>query len=202
MWRKWVAFLFLTGVAGVLMKVFWITEVKFLLPTPVPENYREVYTTDFVFLGDTARMALERPVFYHFFTTSCSCSRFNLRHFNELKRKYGDRLDFVVVLPSDDDIDKARPYFEGETHIVRDEHQQYAIATGVYSTPQAVIIDTDHHLYFRGNYNKARYCTDPQSNFAQMAIDSLLRDAQSPDFGPLATIAYGCGIEFFPGLNE
>ena len=34
-----------------------------------------------------------------------------------------------------------------------------AKACGVYSTPQAVLIDNNQNLYYRGNYNRSRYCT-------------------------------------------
>lgn len=191
-----MAGLFLTGVICALVAMFWWTEVQYLLPTPVPEGYKEVYINQKVYPGDSTSRDLDKPVFYHFFTTNCPCSRFNLTHFNSLKRQYGDSLDFVVVIPAEDDISKARPYFEGETRIIKDVNQEFAIALGVYSTPQAVIINTNHELYFRGNYNKARYCTDPMSNFAQMALDSLQTRVKPPEFGPLASIAYGCGIDY------
>ena len=71
-----------------------------------------------------------------------------------------------------------------------------SIATlcGVYSTPQAVLINQDKTLYYRGNYNKSRYCTDKKSNYAQMAIDSLLGQKQNPIFNQNALIAYGCTL--------
>ncbi|MEQ8471314.1 MAG: hypothetical protein RIC35_09010 [Marinoscillum sp.] len=196
MLRKLTAAVFVFAVFLTIIGVFWYTEVQYLLPTPVPEGYQEVYINEKVFVGDTESARLDKPVFYHFFTTKCPCSRFNLTHFNSLKRNYADSIDFIVVIPEEDDISKARPYFEGETRIIRDVNQQFAIASGVYTTPQAVIIDRDRSLYFRGNYNKARYCTDPLSNFAQMALDSLHHDVPPPEFGHLASIAYGCGIDY------
>lgn len=196
MLRKLLATAFVLMVLCTIVGLFWWTEIQYLLPTPKPEGYEEVYVDDRVYVGDSVKGTLDKPIFYHFFTTNCPCSRFNLDHFNSLKRHFSDRVDFVVVIPEGDDISRARPYFEGETKIIRDVNQQFAIASGVYSTPQAVIIDTDRTLYFRGNYNKARYCTDPLSNFAQMALDSLHSQAPPPEFGPHSSIAYGCGIEY------
>lgn len=196
MLRKFIAAAFVIAVLLTIGAMFWWTEVQYLLPTPVPEGYQEVYVNEKVYPEDSPGEQLERPVFYHFFTTNCPCSRFNLTHFNSLRRHYGDSVDFVVVIPAEDDLSKARPYFEGETRIIRDVNQEFAVALGVYSTPQAVLINTNHQLYFRGNYNKARYCTDPLSNFAQMALDSLHAGVQPPKFGPLASIAYGCGIDY------
>ena len=196
MLRKIAAGVFIASVLGAIGAMFWWTEIQYLLPTPIPEGYREVYINQKVYPGDSTTTELSKPVFYHFFTTNCPCSRFNLTHFNSLRRHYGDSLEFVVVIPAEDDISKARPYFEGETKIIRDVNQEFAVSLGVYSTPQAVIINTNHQLYFRGNYNKARYCTDPLSNFAQMALDSLTSGVAPPEFGPQASIAYGCGIDY------
>lgn len=192
--RVFFAGCFLLFVLGALGAIFWHLELKYTQPTPVPENYKEVYVNDLVYIDDTLNAPLNKPVFYHFFSPECPCSRFNLKHFNLLKKLYGSSVDFYVVIPEEDDIAAAREYFEGETRIIRDVNQKFAIMSGVYSTPQAVIIGTDHRLYFRGNYNKARYCTDPLSNFAQMAVDSLMSHAPAPNFGPLSYIAYGCGI--------
>jgi len=194
--RKILAGILLASVAVVIGILYWQTEIQYLLPTPVPKGYQEVFIDEKIYVTEEAQDSLEKPVFYHFFSTSCSCSRFNLDHFNYLKRQFGDDLEFVIVLPQEDDLNKARPYFDGETKIIQDLNSEFAVATGVYSTPQAVIINKDRSLYFRGNYNKARYCTDPTSNFAQMALDSLMEGVRPPDFGPLSTIAYGCGIEY------
>lgn len=195
MLRKLIATIFLLLVAATICVLFWQMELVYTSPTQKPADYREIYVNDLVYLDDTLSSALSKPVFYHFFTTTCPCSRFNLEHFNQLKNQYTDVVDFYVVIPSEDDISEARRYFEGETKIIRDTNKEFALRSGVYSTPQAVIISTDHKLYFRGNYNKARYCTDPFSNFAQMAIDSIRMQAPPPDFGPLASVAYGCGID-------
>lgn len=186
---------FLIVVIVLIGSIFWQTELKYTRPTPVPKGYQEVYVNDLVYIHDSLKAPLEKPVFYHFFTTNCPCSRFNLTHFNFLKSTYGSDMDFYVVIPDEDEIDKARPYFEGITQIIRDVDKKFAVRSGVYSTPQAVIIDINHRLYFRGNYNKARYCIDPSGNFAQMAIDSIRSGADPPVFGPLSYIAYGCGVE-------
>jgi hypothetical protein len=45
---------------------------------------------------------------------------------------------------------------------------------GVYSTPQAVILDLAHTLRFRGNYNNSRYCDDQETEYARIAFETLL----------------------------
>ncbi|MBS1565196.1 MAG: AhpC/TSA family protein, partial [Bacteroidetes bacterium] len=56
------------------------------------------------------------------------------------------------------------------------------------------ILDEDRRLYYRGNYYRSRYCTDKKSNFAQLALDSLLGHRQNPVFDRLALKAYGCQL--------
>lgn len=175
--------------------LFWHQEVQYVLPTPAPEGYQIVLVDTRISIGDTLSEQLEKPVFYHFFHTDCPCSRFNLDHFNDLKNKYSKYLNFHVVVEEGSDLSEASKFFRGKVNLIEDRNKAYANKCGVYSTPQAVIIDKNRKLYFRGNYNKARYCVDPASNFAQMAIDSLLFGRPAPVFGPLATVAYGCSIE-------
>lgn len=175
--------------------LFWVQEVQYSLPTPIPEDFELVLVDTRIEIGDTISERLKRPAFYHFFQADCPCSRFNLDHFNDLKDEYAKYIDFYVVVEEGSDLSEAQKYFRGQTRLLEDKNKAYANKCGVYSTPQAVIIDTDRKLYFRGNYNRARYCIDPASNFAQMAVDSLILGRSAPSFGPLATIAYGCGIE-------
>jgi hypothetical protein len=105
----------------------------------------------------------------------------------------------VVVLAKDKNYTKEdiRDRFELNIPILFDP--SVATACGVYSTPQAVLIGIDHKLYYRGNYNKSRYCLDKNSNYAQMAIDSLLNKCTNPVFSELATKSYGCQL---PGCSK
>ena len=40
----------------------------------------------------------DKPVFIHFFNPDCPCSRFNVPHVSGLIRKYGDKIDFKIVV--------------------------------------------------------------------------------------------------------
>jgi hypothetical protein len=77
---------------------------------------------------------------------------------------------------------------------VTDAHQKIAEACGVYSTPQAVIIDRDNKLFYRGNYNASRYCTSKATNFAELSLIALLNKRPAPVFSIAATQAYGCEL--------
>jgi hypothetical protein len=187
----------LTMVFSAIVSIFWYQELQYLLPTPVPENYR-VILPDAVINFDKETLLTQqhtRPKLLHFFNPHCPCSRFNLTHFHALKRKYHDQVDFYAVVTGQQKIAPAKKLLEEGIVIVVDEGEKLAKACGVYSTPQAAVIKTDNKLYFRGNYNRSRYCVDQNSNFVQMALDSLVAQKMSPDFGVLATQSYGCSLD-------
>jgi hypothetical protein len=74
---------------------------------------------------------------------------------------------------------------------VVDRRGAIAAEAGVYSTPQAVLVDERGRLAYRGNYNVSRYCVDPRTEFARLAIESLLakQSVTVPE-----TEAYGCEL--------
>jgi len=174
--------------------LFWKNEFKYNLPTPIPNNYHDIAMGSKIDLGKCCVMD-NKPVFVHFFNPDCPCSRFNVPHVTGLIKKYGDRIHFkIVVLNKQKNftIEEIQKKFDAPVPVYFDEAM--AAKCGVISTPQAVLIDASHHLYYRGNYNKTRYCTDAASNYAQMAIDSLLTKSDSPTFEALALRAYGCSL--------
>jgi thiol-disulfide isomerase/thioredoxin len=186
----WLMLLF-----ALILGVFWQQEWKYSLPTPVPSNYNPVKPGEYVALSDKLFTTLNKPVFIHFFNPDCPCSRFNAPQFNSLVKKYGSQITFAVVV-----INKGKDYTAAQ---IRDKFNfnvpvlsdtSIASLCGVYSTPQAVLLDGEHKLYYRGNYNRSRYCTEVSSNYAQIAIDSLLNNSPKPQFGHFALTAYGCQV--------
>ena len=177
--------------------LFWYNEWLYSLPTPVPASYKFVKTSEHIVIVSKLKTDPRKPVFLHFFNPDCPCSRFNLPHFRELVKKYGDRVTFVavpmVMLGHDYTDEEIREKIDLDIPVWR--QPGIAESVGVYSTPQAVVINTSNDLYYRGNYNKSRYCTDKRSNYAEQAIVSLLNNSPTPDFGPMALRAYGCTIE-------
>jgi len=185
----WISLLFCA-----ISFLFWQNELKYTLPTPVPKNYHEVAMGSTIDLGK-CWLTNNKPVFIHFFNPECPCSRFNIPHVSGLIKKYGNRINFkIVVLNQQNDFSIAaiQKKFDCDVPVYFDERM--AIKCGVFSTPQAVIMDGSQRLYYRGNYNKSRYCTNADTNYAQMAIDSLLQQSQSPSFDVLALRAYGCSL--------
>lgn len=184
----------LTIVVGVL---FWYNEWLYSLPTPVPPSYKLVSANTHIGIIEKLNADPGKPVFLHFFNPDCPCSRFNLPHFRELVKKYSGQVTFVAVpmvftrynYTDEEILDKLK------VNIPVWRQQGVAEAVGVYSTPQAVLITNNNDLFYRGNYNKSRYCTDKRSNYAEIAIETLLNGSATPDFGPMALKAYGCTIE-------
>jgi thiol-disulfide isomerase/thioredoxin len=184
----------LSGIAG----LFWHNEWKYTLPTPVPQHLHTVNAGEKVNISDKVRSENGKPLFIHFFNPDCPCSRFNIPHFNSLVKKYGNKISFMVVLINPNgkkyNAENIRDKYDLTVPILSD--QSIADSCGVYSTPQAVILDAGHKLYYRGNYNRSRYCTDTKSNYAQMAIDSLLNNDLNPTFNQYALKAYGCQLPY------
>jgi len=193
--RKWVVLFCLAGIFSCIVVLFWYKEWMYNLPTPVPANYLSVARGQHIDLAGKLPVEENKPVFLHFFNPDCPCSRFNVQEFKSLVKEYGNKISFaVVVMTKDKDytVEHIREKFGLVIPVVMDT--SLAVTCGVYSTPQAVLLDNHHLLYYRGNYNKSRYCTDKKSNYAQIAIDSLLASVQQPVFNQFALKAYGCSL--------
>jgi hypothetical protein len=198
--RKWMVIAWLVILFSGISLLFWHNEYVYSLPTPVPVNYHAVPVGEFIDLDGKLKLVENKPIFIHFFNPKCPCSRFNIPHVKSLVKQYGNRISFVIVVISKDSsytIKEIQNKFDLKIPVLFD--QSIAVSCGVYSTPQAVILDTHHKLYYRGNYNKSRYCTDKNSNYAQIALDSLLKNNSIQLFSELATKAYGCQL---PACNK
>lgn len=187
--------LILSLILSTIVALFWYQEVQYLLPTPVPENYRVVSPDEVIHFDKTLiPQQHSKPVLLHFFGPACPCSKFNLKHFLSLHRKYRDRIDFYAVVTDKSKVEAAKEMIGEGITILVDKKEKLAEACGVYSTPQAALLQSNNKLYFRGNYNRSRFCTDKNSNFIQMAMDSLIAKKIPPRFSELATQSYGCSI--------
>ncbi len=184
--------LFLALIAGSIGFIFWNEEMKYALPTPVPRDYKLVEVGTPI---DLPRFNLPNTALYlHFYNPECPCSRFNAQHIRQLIRSHGDSVAAYVIVPTSNDIEAAQKEF-GEAMAIRtDANGVLSNACGVYSTPQAVVIDTSGKLFYRGNYNRARYCTASATNYAELALLSLINGADPPVFDLLATQSYGCSL--------
>lgn len=177
--------------------VFWQQELKYLKPTPVPAGYLPVETNQTINLSGFRIQAADTPLLLHFFNPECPCSRFGAEHFASLAKAYGDQVAFYMVLQQASDSTSARKLmatYQLNLPLIIDAEEALATRCGVYATPQAVILDKDQKLYYRGNYNRSRYCTDKTSSFAQQALAAITSGQPVPPFSELATTAYGCQL--------
>ncbi len=174
--------------------IFWYNEWVYHLPTPIPKNYRPVHPGKIIVLHGQLASDHTQPLFLHFFNPDCPCSRFNITNFKSLVKRYGRQVKFVVVVMNNDRYTarQIQDKFDLDIPVLFDA--SLAAASGVYSTPQAVLLDQKHRLYYRGNYNNSRYCTDEKTNYARIAIEGLLHDHQKIIFNQLALRAYGCRL--------
>lgn len=108
----------------------------------------------------------------------------------------------MIVVPHHASVAEAKSKFGDDMNYISDTEDRIARSCGVYSTPQAAIITASGKLYYRGNYNRSRYCTSRATNFAELSLIALLNKQPSPVFDVVATQSYGCElpaneIEFF-----
>jgi hypothetical protein len=183
--------------------IFWQSAWKYTLPTPIPANYHDVTRGAFIDLPASAHGLTtgQKPLFLHFFNPDCPCSRFNMPQFKALVQRYDKQVSFAIVVMSPDRFTAAQlqSKFDLPYPIPVISDSAIAAACGVYSTPQAVILDNEGRLFYRGNYNRSRYCTNEQTGFARQALDTLLQHRFSLTLSPLAFKAYGCQL---PSCNQ
>lgn len=172
---------------------FWYQDWQYSLPTPKPAHLQQPPFGSAIQLppGLARFKQPNRPLFLHFLNSQCPCSRFNLDHVRSLTRRFGSGVDFVAVLQSrisGADLHLPMP-------VVGDQDGRLGLILGVYSTPQAVLLTQTGRLYFRGNYNISRYCMNETTEFARLALTSLVNGKMLPIFPEQAVIAYGCPLK-------
>lgn len=192
--KKIIVFSWLGVLAAGIIALFWYNELQYSLPTPVPKNHQAVAFGQQIKLDDKLTFRNKKPVFLHFFNPDCPCSRFNIKHFKELVKQYGNQVNFAVVLLTDKYYTpkEVQRKFNLTVPVVVDPAM--AVKCGVYSTPQAAIINTDQKLYYRGNYNQSRYCTNENTEYAKIALNGMLQHNTHLVFNQFALKAYGCRL--------
>lgn len=186
--RLFLAWGCLLGLATIAGAAFWLSDLRYSLPTPRPAGLQQPA------LG-TMAMPARQVTLIHFFNPDCPCSRFNLDHVRQLAQDFRGRVKVVALLQTKDPqavakFGAAEPLFECRADLGGKE----AGRLGVYSTPQAVVLDAEGKIFYRGNYNVSRYCTTRKTEFARLALEAALTDRPLPTMPKEATIAYGCAL--------
>jgi len=180
---------------GGICALFWYQEVQYFLPTEVPVDFKYVAVgakvdLDFVPENDKATLL-------HFYNPNCPCSKFNFSNFESIQHQYQAELNtFLIVQDTEEGLSNRfkKVLEELDITVIVDNQKQYAKSCGVYATPQIALLNDNKELYYKGNYNQSRYCTNPETNFARIAVEELLNNSLTPQFGSIATKAYGCDL--------
>lgn len=180
---------------GCMGFLFWHQEMKYVLPTPIPVGYAPKLAEETILLPSGYNFPSDQSLYFHFFNTDCPCSRFNLKHFQSLKKQFETHVKIYAVIPAYADFEYAKEMIDDTSVIlIQDKDDLLARACGVYATPQAVVIDNQRKLFYRGNYNRTRYCTLKESNYAEIALTALVKGEAPPVFNAFATQSYGCEL--------
>ena len=211
-WRILVVAAVFVSCLGLVAVVFWREDLRYTLPTPRPTDLREIALGTEVpaarWLAEAgiSRQLVARPTLLHFFNPGCSCSRFNLEHLGALQRRFRAQVSFVAVVQSIDPESadpRATRRILGELGIdmpfLLDVDGLIARDSGIYATPQALLLDGADRIVYRGNYNTARYCTDRRTEFVRIAIETLL--SKHPATVP-ETPAYGCELPSYEARSR
>jgi hypothetical protein len=196
--KKTILFTFVVvTVAGLVGLIFWQHELKYATPTSVPQNFVDVPTGAEIDLSNRG-ISSDKSTLLHFFNPNCPCSKFNMKEFGALVAKYKEHVNFIVVLQGDDNDEQIPAFkekYELDVEVIADTDGYISDVCGIYATPQAVILDDASRIYFKGNYNKSRFCTHKQTRFVEIALDSLVADKPLPIFVQNElTLPYGCEL--------
>jgi hypothetical protein len=184
----------LTLLLSAVGALFWYHDWIYQLPTPIPGNFKPVSVGTPIDLTKKIPHQPGKPVFLHFYNPECPCSKFNRAHFQSLVTTYRADIDFVVVVLSDKKYSAADIQDKLGLAIPIVFDASIATQCGVYSTPQAALIDDQQKLYYRGNYNASRYCSDEKTAYAKIAIQELLQSQPLPMLSANALKSYGCTL--------
>jgi hypothetical protein len=188
--------------AALALGVFWYQDWRYSLPTPRPTTLRQPVVGEVVEFTPFASVSATQPTLLHFFNPACPCSQFNLDHVRELIAEFDGRIRFVAVLEATEHTTALEQFarLNLKCAAVVDAEGAIARQAGIYSTPQGVVLDERGRLYYRGNYNRGRYCTSPETEFVRLSLENCLARQPAPEFPPEATVALGCELPANVGL--
>ena len=196
--KKGIAFTcFCVAAFVVIGWVFWHQELKYARPTPRPAEFKDVSLGTPIDIQLPGLSERKEGTVLHFFNPDCPCSRFDMAHFQKMARKYQDKISFGVILQAEkaEDVEAFRDKYALNLPIILDKDGKISDRCGIYSTPQAVILDQNNVLYFKGNYNKSRFCTRKETSYAEIALDSLILGKPLPQFVQNElTVPFGCTL--------
>ncbi len=118
------------------------------------------------------------PVLYHFSAASCPCSDFAAPEVDLIEAQTRGRLIVKRILTGPDQPDG----------------NDLARQMGVTCTPTAVLVRKDGSIAYRGRYNRGRFCDNPDTAYASLAVRALLEE-RTYDPPKSAMRPLGCVIQ-------
>jgi Iodothyronine deiodinase len=178
---------------------FWVADWQYSLPTPRPDGLVQPPLGSRLALpaGVSSLRRENRPLVVNFANAQCPCTEFNLDHLRRLQKMFGDKVDFMLVLESSADAAGSQAEFQSmhlRMPVLYDHAEEASTALGVYGTPQAAVLDDRGRLYYRGNYNRSRYCNEESSEYVRIALSALVQNRSLPSLPPDAAVTYGCPL--------
>lgn len=189
-------------VLGAILTIFWYEQYQYYRSVGIPVGASEVNLLDTIYFRNEFIANSNKDMFIHFFDVACKFSKINIEHIRLFTAKYENEFDFFVVIMGDHNqtyIDKFKGEFEVPDFVVliSDKECRIAKKSGVFSTPQAIIVNVDKTLYFRGNYNsETGLCTPANigSSSPAVAIRYKINNAPAPKFPPYMILPWGCEL--------
>lgn len=195
--RALLAVVIQAGAFAVIGAAFWQQDWQYSLPTPKPDGFQQPALGERPALPAAIGAARKegRPLVMHFANPRCRCSKFVLEHVRGLRARFDGAADFLTVLETESDPVAAeaeiRAMHLGMPGVV-DLKGEVSTAMGVYGTPQAVILDGEGRLYYRGNYNQSRFCPQESTEYVRLALTALAGGRALPPLPKEAGIPFGC----------
>jgi len=178
----------------------WRADWRYSLPTPRPPGLVQPDRVEPELLARlraaAGASAPSLPLLVHIGSPDCPCTRFNREHVLELAEPCRGSIAQLALIELSEGEQAGPVAFDEDLRLPALAESEGAIARalGVYSTPQAVLIDAAGRVFYRGNYNQSRFCTRAESAYVALAVAALRAGRPAPAFPPAALRSYGCEL--------
>lgn len=146
---------------------FWWFQLRFY-------SSMDQYIQDEFFSADSLQLS-HKPnsqaiTIYHFFDSSCPCTRFNTEHVQEVMQKYRNKsIEFVVVVPNEYALDEAKETFPNASFQVSQARNNPP------ASPAALIYSKDKAEYI-GPWSPGAVCNSASEDYVSSVVNELLLD--------------------------
>ena len=145
---------------------FWWFQLRFY-------SSMDQYLKDELFSADSLQLAYQPHgsdiTIYHFFDSSCPCSRFNTEHVQEVMLNYEHRaVKFVVVVPHESALTEAKSAFPNA------DFQVSPARSKPPASPAALIYSKDAQAEYIGPWSPGAVCNSRSDDYVTQVVDELL----------------------------